>query len=116
MKPSIGTKSSIWAAIIAAITASLCCVGPLVLLMLGIGGAWVSTLTQLEFLRPFSIVIALVFLFIAFWKLHFSQNKCAIDKPCGTKKGLFLYRIMFWIVSVLILALLAFPMYAHLFY
>lgn len=116
MKTSIGTKASLIAAVIAAITASLCCVGPLVLLMLGIGGAWVSTLTQLEFLRPLGIAITLLFLFIVFWKLHVTPNKCDIDKPCGTPKGLFLYRVMYWIVAALVLALLAFPMYAHLFY
>ena len=32
----------------AGILASACCVGPLVLVSLGLGGAWVSTLTVLE--------------------------------------------------------------------
>ena len=38
---------------LAAIGASICCVGPLLLLSLGIGGAWVSTLTSMESVRPF---------------------------------------------------------------
>lgn len=39
---------SLAAAAVAAILASACCLGPLVLLTLGLGGAWVSNLTGLE--------------------------------------------------------------------
>ena len=45
-------KGSLVAGALAAIGASVCCVGPLVLLALGIGGAWIANLTALEPLRP----------------------------------------------------------------
>ena len=35
-------------AIASAIIASVCCIGPLVLLLLGVGGAWAGSLTALE--------------------------------------------------------------------
>jgi mercuric ion transport protein len=38
-----GVKGSMVAGALAAIGASMCCVGPLVLLTLGIGGAWIAT-------------------------------------------------------------------------
>lgn len=38
-------NGSMIAAVIATIGASLCCIGPLVLLALGIGGTWISSLT-----------------------------------------------------------------------
>jgi periplasmic mercuric ion binding protein len=38
----------LWAGVLAAIVGSLCCVAPLVLLTLGISGAWISQLTALE--------------------------------------------------------------------
>ncbi|WP_347878635.1 mercuric transporter MerT family protein, partial [Pseudomonas aeruginosa] len=38
-------KGSLIAGVLAAIGASVCCVGPLVLLTLGIGGTWVAGLT-----------------------------------------------------------------------
>ena len=44
----MSAKGSIAAGVLAAIGASVCCVGPLVLLALGISGAWVSNLTALE--------------------------------------------------------------------
>jgi mercuric ion transport protein len=39
---SLNVKGSLVAGALAAIGASVCCVGPLVLLTLGIGGAWAS--------------------------------------------------------------------------
>ncbi|WP_244946910.1 mercuric transporter MerT family protein [Legionella israelensis] len=109
-------NGSLIGAIIAGIAASLCCVGPLVLLALGISGAWISTLTHLEFLRPFGIAITLFFLVLVFWKLYITPRRCSVDQLCGKPTGLRSYRIIFWVVTVLLLALLAFPWYAFLFY
>ena len=53
---TFNVKGSLFAGVLAAIGASVCCVGPLVLLMLGIGGAWVANLTAVEPLRPGSSV------------------------------------------------------------
>ena len=54
---------------LAAILASTCCLGPLVLVMLGISGAWISNLTVLEPYRPFFIGVALVAMFFAFRRI-----------------------------------------------
>ena len=54
-------NGSMIAAVIAAIGASLCCIGPLVLLALGISGAWISYLTALEPYRPIFIGVVLLF-------------------------------------------------------
>ena len=59
------SKDSSWlgiGAVLAAIGASVCCVGPLLLLSLGIGGAWMSTLTSMESIRPFFIILTLIFI------------------------------------------------------
>ena len=40
------------AAGLAAVGASVCCIGPLVLLALGIGGTWISYLTAFESYQP----------------------------------------------------------------
>src|SRR5690554_1672995 len=49
---SLNAKSSLMIGAMAAIGASLCCLGPLLLLSLGIGGAWISGLTALQPFRP----------------------------------------------------------------
>ena len=70
------TRSMV-AAALAAIGASLCCVAPLVLLALGVGGSWISNLTALEPYRWIFVTITLGFLFLTFRKLYLVTRKCA---------------------------------------
>ena len=44
--------------VVGAFLASACCIGPLVLLTLGISGAWIGNLTALEPYKPIFAVIA----------------------------------------------------------
>jgi len=60
------SMASMFTAVAATIGASLCCIAPLVLLSLGIGGTWISSLTALTPYRPYFIGITLLFLFLAF--------------------------------------------------
>lgn len=106
-------QRSLIAAILASVGASLCCVGPLVLLSLGIGGSWISTLTALEPIRPVFMGITLVFVFLAFRKLYLLPIACDLDKPCAKPETRRNQRILFWLFSTLIIALLAFPYYAE---
>lgn len=107
---------SIIAATLAAIGASLCCVGPLVLLMLGIGGTWISTLASLEPYRPVFIGITLIFLFLAFRKLYIVPRQCAPEDACALPATLRNQRIIFWVVTVVLIALLSFPYYGTVFF
>src|SRR5881398_1114070 len=59
---ALNAKGSLVAGVLAAIGASVCCVVPLVLLALGIGGAWVGNLTAFEPYRPLFIGLTLLFL------------------------------------------------------
>jgi mercuric ion transport protein len=104
-------NTSLIAATVAAIGASLCCVGPLVLLTLGVGGAWIGNLSALEPFRPIFIAVTLLFLGLAFRKLYLVSQSCAVDAPCAQPANLRKQRRIFWIVSVLVLGLIAFPWY-----
>lgn len=46
-------RGALFAGGLAAILASTCCLGPLVLVALGFSGAWIGNLTVLEPYRPF---------------------------------------------------------------
>lgn len=52
--------------VIVAILASTCCIAPLALLMLGVSGAWIGTLTALEPYKPYFAGVALVFIGLGF--------------------------------------------------
>jgi mercuric ion transport protein len=66
----MNSKQTMIASVLAGIGASLCCVAPLVLLSLGIGGAWVASLTAFESVRPVLIGLALLFIGLTFRKLY----------------------------------------------
>jgi mercuric ion transport protein len=109
-------SGSMIAAAFAAIGASLCCIGPLVLLALGIGGTWISTLTALEPYRPIFMGIALIFLGLAFRKLYLVPQQCAPGDACAMPATRRNQRIIFWIVAALLIALLTFPYYGLVFF
>lgn len=109
-------RSSLIAGVLAAIGASVCCVGPLVLLVLGIGGSWVGSLTAMEPYRPFFIGLTLLFLGLAFRRLYLLPQVCMPGTPCADPRIRQRQRLTFWIVAVLLLGLLAVPRLAPLFY
>ena len=104
----------LWAGVLAAIIGSLCCVAPLVLLTLGISGAWISQLTALEPYRPIFIGITLVFMGLAFRQLYIAPARCAPGEACANPRLQRRQRQVFWAVVVGLAALIAFPWYAPL--
>jgi mercuric ion transport protein len=112
---TFNVKGSLFAGVLAAIGASVCCVGPLVLLMLGIGGTWVANLTALEPLRPWLIGATLLFLGLAFRRLYVQPQVCALGAPCADPIVLRRQRRIFWIVALALLALLSVPWLAPFF-
>lgn len=110
------SRQTLWAGALAAVGASLCCVGPLVLVTLGIGGAWISSLSKLEPLRPIFIVATLALLAWAWHKLYRAPEVCELGKLCADPTVRVRQRVIFWIVSAALVLLLSFPYYASLFY
>ena len=108
--------SSTFAAACAAIGASLCCVGPLLLLSLGIGGTWIGYLTALEAYSPIFSLITLIFLYMAFHKLYLVQRQCTPGDSCALPSTLRNQRIIFWLVTVVLIALITFPYYGLMFF
>ena len=68
---------------VAAILASTCCLGPLVLVALGFSGAWIGNLTVLEPYRPIFIGTALVALFFAYRRIFHPVQACKPGEVCA---------------------------------
>jgi hypothetical protein len=62
-------KRFLLAGVATALAASICCIGPIVLLSLGIGGAWISSLILFEPYRPIFIGLTFLFLGLAFYRV-----------------------------------------------
>ena len=110
------TPGSVFAGAAAAIGASACCAGPLVLVLLGVSGAWGSRLVAMEPLQPYFVASALAFFGFAFYRLYRTTNVCAPGETCVTPVVRRRQRVIFWIVAVIAAAMMAFPLYAPLFY
>jgi len=104
------------AGILSAIGASICCVGPLVLLALGVSGAWIGSLTALEPYRPIFVGLTLLFLGFAFYRLYLVRPACSPAAACANPQTLKRQRLAFWIATALVLGLIAVPWFAPLFY
>ena len=94
---------------IAALLASACCIGPLVLVALGVSGAWMGNLTALEPYRPIFIGVALVAMFFAWRRIFRPAEQCQPGEVCAVPQVRTTYKVIFWAVTVLILAALLFP-------
>lgn len=101
---------------LAAILASTCCLGPLVLVALGVSGAWIGNLTRLEPYRPFFIVGSLIALFFAGRQIFRPAQACQPGEVCAVPRTRRIYKIVFGIVSVLVLIALVFPYVVKFFY
>ena len=101
---------------LAAILASTCCLGPLVLVALGFSGAWIGNLTALEPYRPFFIGAALVAMYFAWRRIYRPAQQCKPGEVCAIPQVRSAYKTVFWLVAVLVQVALAFPYVLPLFY
>lgn len=113
---AFGTKGSMVAGVLAALGASACCAGPLILLSLGVGGGWASRLIAVEPYSPFLTGLTLLFLGLAFYNLYVRPRACAQDQACATARVIMNQRIIFWVLAVPVMLLLMFPLFAPMFY
>ncbi|UZJ44398.1 mercuric ion transporter MerT [Marinimicrobium sp. C6131] len=101
---------------VAALLASACCIGPLVLITLGVSGAWIGNLTALEPYRPLFIGIAVVAMFFAWRQVYRQVGKCQQGEVCAVPRDRVAYKAIFSAVSALVLIALVFPYVLPLFY
>ncbi len=107
-------------AVVASLLASTCCVLPLVLVLVGITGAWMSMLVAMKPVTPYAIAVCIGALGWAGWLLFKPAAACKIgdapgeDGSCATTRPV--ARRVFVVCALLIALLLSFPQFAPLFY
>ena len=90
--------------LLAAVGASICCAGPLVLLILGVSGSWIGTLTAFDPFRPYFIIIVTGLLFWAGWQVHRPIDQCSEGDVCAVPEKRRRYQAIYWpVVSVAII-------------
>ena len=63
-------RASLIGGALAAIVASACCLGPFVLVTVGISGAWISNLAALEPFRPYALGVAALCMAFAYQRIY----------------------------------------------
>ena len=101
---------------VAAILASTCCLGPLLLVTLGFSGAWIGNLTVLEPYRPIFIGVGLLALLFAYRRIFRPVQACNPGEVCAVPQVKKAYKVIFWAVAALVVIAIAFPYILPLFY
>ncbi len=104
-------SASIAAGALSALGASTCCVLPLVLVSVGVGGAWVAQLRELERFYYVFVALAIGAFGYAFYRLYLRPAPCAPDTVCATPTVRRRQRVVFWTTLVFAKALVLFPFY-----
>ena len=93
-----------------AVAASLCCILPVTVALLGVGsaafGAW------FEPWRPVFVAVTVVLLGIAFYQGYRPVN-CGPDEACAVRTSRRRQRVFLWIVTGVSTLLMAFPYYVE---
>ena len=104
-------SASIAAGAVSALGASACCVLPLMLVSVGVGGAWVAQLRELERFYYAFIAVSLGAFGFAFYRLYLKPAPCAPDTACATSAVRSRQRIAFWVMLIVAKALVLSPFY-----
>ena len=99
--------------ILGAIAASSCCIVPLLLFSVGIGGAWIGNLTALAPYQPIFVAVTFGILgygyYLVYWK---PRAACADGTCCASPAPGRIIKTSLWAATVLVAAASIFPFVA----
>lgn len=101
--------------LLTAISASLCCITPVLVLLAGTSGL-ASTFSWLDPLRPYLIGLTVLVLGFAWYQKLKTQKNQNCDCDTTEKTPFIQTKIFLWIVTLISGFMLAFPLYAQVFF
>lgn len=101
---------------VAAVLASACCLGPLLLVSLGFSGAWLGNFKVFEPFRPFLLSAGFVALVFAWRRIYYPAAACEPGEICAAPQVGAAYKGLFWGVAALVAGSTIFPYVLPLFY
>jgi mercuric ion transport protein len=107
-KIDLGQRLLAGGGVLGALAASSCCLVPLALFGIGVGGTWMSYLTRLAPYQPYFLGFAVVCLGVGYWLRRGStKTACAPDEICARPLPSKIVTTGFVVASLLIVAVLA---------
>lgn len=99
--------------ILGALAASSCCILPLVLFSLGIGGAWIANLTALAPYKPLFVTGTAALLGYGFYLVYWKPKRsCAEAEACARPLPNRLVKLGLWAATILVAAAFRFDYFA----
>ena len=102
-------KLALGGAMAAAFGAALCCVGPVLFALLGLGAF--SAASVFASLRPYLLVVAVLALAFGFYRVYFRHEECAPGAACATKPVSKINRVTLWVALFVVTAFALSPWY-----
>ena len=90
--------------LVAGLLASSCCLVPLLLVSVGISGAWISQLAALAPYQPLFLGISVIALGLGFWRAYCRQETCAPGSLCEMPSAPRATKTILWLGVAAILA------------
>lgn len=105
------------AGIVGAVLASSCCIVPLILVTLGVSGAWIGSLTALKPYQPYFVAVTLALLASGFWHVYArTKPECADGSFCALPQSTIITQSVLWVATIIVLAAMTLQWWAPLFY
>ena len=113
--PKSPASPALLAAGAAALLASACCLGPLVLALAGVSGAWIGRLPGLEPYQPLFLAAAAIAMLAAGRRI-WRAPACDDGRICAVPAGRRAQKAIFVVIAGLLAIVLGFPLVAPYFY
>jgi mercuric ion transport protein len=103
--------------VIGAVLASSCCIGPLVLVSLGISGAWIGNLSALSAFQPYFVTATIGFLGLGYWQVYRKPKvACEEGSYCASPTSDRIVKVSLGGATILVMAALSLDYWAPFFY
>ena len=102
------SRLAMFGGLLGALAASSCCILPLVLVLIGVSGAWIGSLTALSAYQPYFVVFTLICLGSGYYLVYRKPETVCTAGGCQSNVPNRFLKVGLWAATVLILAALLF--------
>lgn len=102
------SRLAMFGGLLGALAASSCCILPLVLVLIGVSGAWIGSLTALSVYQPYFAVFTLICLGSGYYLVYRKPEAACTTKSCQPVIPSRFVKIGLWMATALVLAALLF--------
>lgn len=111
-----GSRVATAGSLFGALAMTSCCILPLVLVSLGVGGVWIAQLTALYAYKWYTFTFAAGFIAWGFWKLHRAEaGACRDGTVCTRPVNRRIMKASLWLATVVTAVAIVFPYIAPYF-